>query len=104
MNKAIKELVMFDDLRYDPWGTAMSHHFAICEVLYHDDIHVPSEWEYRHGMGHDQLDQDIDGEDCTAMDYVYMLSNGTVTHDDLIHAGNVLSRYERLLEHLGRSY
>jgi hypothetical protein len=55
-------------------------------------------------MGHDQLDQDIDGEDCTAMDYVYMLSNGTVTHDDLIHAGNVLSRYERLLEHLGRSY
>ncbi len=84
----------------DDWGTSMAHHFGIAHALYHAGADIPGEWEYRHGMG---CQSEPDESEWPDAEYVFM------THSEsgiamLHYAGNVLNRYESLLERAGRSY
>lgn len=90
----------FDD--YDPWGSALSAHFDIAECLYRHGAPVPAEWEFRPSpflqVG-SELDEDAS---MFAVDIDLLMRTGH--YSNLVHAGNVLQRYEAQLELAGKSY
>lgn len=91
MNAYIKGLVHED--KGDPWGCAMNAWFLVSGALYERGEDIPGHWFYRPGAG--ALD-DFDASDIEEI--------SLVASPDLIHAGNVLERYTRCLDHAGRSY
>lgn len=82
-------MVRLDDIKYDPWGTAIAHQFGICFTLYWLGEDIPSEWQFSPG-GWSALEPPTDYPDC---EYVQLVEAGVVNGDDLRYAGNVLSRY-----------
>lgn len=47
MTNPVLTLMREDDLKGDPWGTAMAWGFAVCEVLYAAGEVVPGELDFR---------------------------------------------------------
>lgn len=94
--------VIDNDRRHDPWGAAMAAHFALCDVMYHEGLSIPDEWQYRPGLiaRHPGV-VDMDDGCCDLHDEWLC---GYFDHEAMVYAGNVLHRYEGLLDHLGRSY
>ena len=83
----------------DAWGSTLSWHFAICDVISEiDPSQIPSAWEYQ---------QSPFGADTEQYEYTEVLEamrGDGATLDDLIHAGNVLSRYAAQLRLAGQDY
>lgn len=83
----------------DRWGTAIGIHFAVADLLADIDAStIPDEWGYRQALG---------GSDTDNWDYRVLaedLERGELHASDLIHAGNVLSRYCAYLDRKGLSY
>jgi hypothetical protein len=72
----------------DPWGSAISPAFDLCELLHwHLEEDVPAEAQFSPGLGVP------DFEDYPQAEYVEMLDEGTITPDDLKYWVRVLSRY-----------
>ena len=106
----------------DPWGTAMSHAFAISDTLYHAEADIPGQWGYRHGMfqhdpvadwhPYDQpcpLNHSTDYPDeCNCQypdrEYVPFLDAGEFGIELLTYAGNVLDRYCGFVKRAGKDY
>ena len=79
----------------------MSLHFACADALFAADEAIPWDWQYRPGLGAGTLDPD---EDYEAIELTTLVAAGRLTWDNVRHIGNVLHRYERVLERAGRAY
>lgn len=82
----------------DPWGTAMSVHFAIADLLHAEGLDIPAEWGYSNPSGN------VDPTDYAFEDIAHAWTSGYITADELRHAGNVLHRFEDYLTRIGRDY
>jgi hypothetical protein len=89
---------MFDE----PWGDTMEWWFAIAEVLTHwAGEQVPAAWQFRDAPGHhDRWEPDGYVEEVLTEYW----DDGSVTTDDLITFGSVLSRYADILRAAGMDY
>lgn len=95
--------------RSDAWGATLCAHFDIAHAIEHyGREYPPAEWQYRDAMGCDGLlpsrDANRTGEDETARTVAAAILRHPETERELVHVGNVLARYARLLERAGRSY
>jgi propanediol dehydratase small subunit len=104
----LAEIAGVDDWSHDPWGSALSLHFAICDVLTAaggaDD--ALAEWDYHRGAAAPETLAEIAGstEDYTAAALAESVIAGELTCADLVRARNVLQRYETLAKRAGRDY
>lgn len=112
MNKskaAIRRAIRCDDVKYDPWGTAMGWRFGIAHVLHaQDPALVPDAWSFSTAAT-DTLDTLVDSADdddaeTPDVDIAVMVDAGDTDNDALIYWGNVLARYTHVCERAGRSY
>jgi hypothetical protein len=88
----LKNEIRLDDITYDPWGTAMSWHFTLCDVLcWERNADIPQHWGFKSGISAD--DEDFN------YDFLKQFKD-----EDLIKFGNLLSRYTAKLELAGKSY
>ena len=90
----MKSALRMDDLRGDPWGTAMGAFFDVAEELDRQGEAVPDGWRYRPGV-------------CGPPDYPesYFGQEISGSHPgELTKFGNLLYRYTAMLDHAGRSY
>ena len=100
MNEHIQGLIALDWDGGDKWGSAMSHFFGIADTLYGaDSADIPMAWQYSPGVSAGE-----EGEDWPEAEYRHLLDDGDITTGDLVHAGNVLSRYTAILRTNGESY
>ncbi len=99
LHPEIKSLMRLDFDPGDPWGSAMSHWFAIAGTLYREGMATPEEWRYHPGL----FEQE-DPRDWPATEYAEMLARGQVTLADVLTAGQVMDRYVRILVRVGRDY
>ena len=113
--KLIADHAGADDWAYDPYGTGMNLAFDICEVLNAADVEgdiTPApfaRWQYSPSPyvtvpSLDTLADDEEGESWGARALADSLRSGENTTDQLIKAGDVLSRYVSLLTLAGRDY
>lgn len=89
MGERMRDLKVFYKLLEDPGdkiSSCVSFHFEICEYMYQNDLDIPKEWEYKHGLGFG------------AQDEMYLDLFQASTEIDLIKMGNLLSRYARALK------
>ena len=97
-NPIIQEM-RFDDIRHDPFGTALSWHFAIADALTgYGPPYAPPRWGYRPAAG---------GPDTDAPEYETvcdLLDSGAATPAELIRAGDICARLVRLCRLAGRDY
>ena len=92
---ALKAEFRMDNCSDDPWSTAMSWHFALCDWLhFRTDEEVPPEWRYRPGAATD-IQEDDDWR------HGAFMAEDTGT---LIDFGNLLDRYTDKLRLAGRDY
>jgi len=89
----------------DPWGTTMSHMFAIADVIYHDVLYpdgenLPAAWQYMHSP----VCGGVDTNSWPDAEYSDYLVRGEMTIDQLLYAGNVLNRYASVLTKAGLAY
>lgn len=98
MNTEAKFLISLDS-GDDPWGHAMGHMFAIAHTLYMFGGPIPSAWQYRPGLREDEPRGEWPDSEWESL-----YEDGSVTADDLVQAGNVLSRYINILDSKGLSY
>lgn len=88
-----------DDVEHDPWGTSLTWHFAICDLMVEWGPPYPhSDWGFRQTIG------GADTESHAYQDLSWMLENGELSPHDLLAIGKILHRYENMLERNGRSY
>lgn len=103
----------------DLWGSTLTLHFDICEVLDASDIEgdVTPEpfdrWQYRRSpvttvpsleaLASDEF-EDNDDRSFGATMLAAELLRGTITQRDLIYVGDVLSKYAVLLRANGHDY
>ena len=99
MQADIRALFALDFDGGDPWGSTMSHWFAVAGTLYRHDGEIPSHWQYRAALGAGEAP-----DDWPETEYEEMVEESTITLADLTHAGNVLTRYASVLERAGHSY
>jgi|APHM01.1.fsa_nt_gi hypothetical protein len=79
----------------DPWGAAMGLFFDVAAFIFHETERcTPAKWEYRAGAG-GEIDEMLPHRLAAMRD---------ADLETLIHTGNVLHRYTRLLEKAGHSY
>lgn len=83
----------------DVWGLAMSHMFAVSEVLYHAGADLP--WSFRDGA---RCPGPIESQQWPDAEYVPFLDAGELGIEMLTYAGRVLDRYSRWIERAGKSY
>ena len=119
----IADIAGAEDWDYDPWGTATGLHFDIAAVLDMSDVEGDvspepfARWQYRRAAiavpaietvaaRADRFSEDEGADDYSygTVELAFAYQNGDITQADLIYAGDVLSRYSRLLERAGRSY
>lgn len=96
--------VRMDDISHDPFGTALSWQFAIAEVMDSTGIKIPQHWDYRAGVEARDIEDIIDGDDFKSSSVASYLTDNDVRDNDLIFAGNVLSRYVAFCHLSGKSY
>jgi hypothetical protein len=116
--KGIQELrswIRNDDIRYDPWGTAMAWGFAVCRVLDAMGEDVPDEWQYSRSPVDTETVEDMAGDpdahpdenidleypDC---EVALMVTSNAIDSETLLYWGEVLHRYIGLCKHHGRDY
>ena len=97
-------IVREDFDNYDKWGSALGHRFGIATVLWVMGEYVPYGWEFSPGMA--AIGPDDIREDETYPDIYWLdeLESGTISADDMRHAGNVLARYAELLRRADLDY
>jgi hypothetical protein len=71
----------------DPWGSAMSNGFGLCDVLYWTGGNVPTEIDYRPGIG------GPDEESYPDSVFLELSDNGTITQGDLAYWARVINRF-----------
>jgi hypothetical protein len=99
------DLRMYSD--GDAWGDTMSAWFSIADVLYVTGEELPNAWKYRQPRSEETVLEnmhDPDNGDSLAQDLLLGVGDGTVSANDLRHAGNVLDRYASILTAQGRNY
>lgn len=107
MNAAIRELIRQDHDDGDPWGSTMSHWFAVADMLHRLGYVTPPEWEYQALVRRwpaAALFPAPDPEEWPDSEYAALWGAGEIDVDDLTHAGNVLCRYVAILDRAGHSY
>jgi hypothetical protein len=92
---------------FDPWGSTIEAHFQICYTLVRYGAEVPADWQFSAGAFSPAMDDnDPDNEDgegsYLGWEFDLLMREGH--YSNLIHAGNVLSRYAALLKANGHSY
>jgi hypothetical protein len=101
---------MYDFRLYDDpddrWGHAMAWWFGVAETLHAMDEDIPDAWQFRPSpMNENRTLADVaaseEWPDTQIAEYV---QDGTYSATDLIHAGNVLSRYANILQRAGMAY
>ncbi len=65
---------------HDPWGSAMHVWFECAEQLAQRGEEVPTEWEFRQGMGLDDLDELFNDY---SPDYLRLLGNRAMELSDV---------------------
>jgi len=78
----------------DTWGTAMEAWFECAGRMNRRGLDIPSEWQYRPGMGSDGTDKES---------YWYPLF-GRSGNKQLIQIGQFLTRYCQFLKFKGKDY
>lgn len=101
MQTATRELVRMSWDSGDPYGSAMSAWFGIASALHVRGETIPAGWEFRPSPMLHTVD---DLEDYPDLEIWEVLEAGEASADDMRRAGDVLTRYVRLLEHCGRTY
>lgn len=82
----------------DAWGSTMEWWFALADVITGIDAsRIPSEWEYRQSP----MGADIDSY--AYQEIIAVVCDGA-TIDDLLHAGEILTRYAAQLKLEGMDY
>lgn len=82
-----------NDLKHDPWGTAVSAWFDVAAHLY-EVGDCPTEWQYRPGAMGNTIETDT----------AYFDFLNELDADQLTEIGNLLWRYSQLLKRHGRDY
>lgn len=112
---ALRHRIRMDDIKHDPWGTAMGWHSAIARVLHALDPNlVPANWEYQRSVADtadleeiagdpdsEDEDENLEYPDC---DVALFVLGDEVDEATLIYWGNVLARYTAACKRAGRSY
>lgn len=99
--KDLKRSIILNDTTWNNWdqyGFCVGLHFELCEYLRFKKLSIPEHWEYKAGFGIYSRFGDLIEENPTA--WIFQ----TYSHKTLVHLGNVLSRYARLLKHYGKDY
>lgn len=91
----LKQILAENDIKYDPWGTVLGAHFAICDEMLYMGYTIPHSWGFRPGACHTP-ERDYDGG------WAYYFENQP--EKKLIRWGNVLSRYSAKLKAAGKDY
>lgn len=108
MSTTVREYMT--EIRYrrdtgDPWGSAVGEQFGIASALWLTGEIVPAHWHYRHGMATraDVLANETGEYD---LDQYWLLEIETDPDNvpAITQVGEILDRYVRLLDHMGRSY
>lgn len=91
----------------DPWGSTLEAHFQICYTLARGGAPIPESWEFSLGAfvpQEDDNDPDNEDGDGSLLGYEFdcLLREGH--YRNLIHAGEVLSRYAAQLKLAGLDY
>ena len=76
---------------HDPWGSALSPAFDLCELLYWNGEAVPAEAEFQPGAIQPAFD------DYPAEMFRDMWADGTVTTGDLYYWARVLVRFTEIV-------
>ena len=84
------------------WGSSMGSHFGIAHAIEHAGEEIPSSWGFSHSILCDGTFDD--DEDYEAIGVTEAVERGDLTWGAVRHMGDVLHRYESLLERAGRSY
>ena len=92
--QSIKSDMRMDDIKYDPWGVAMSVFFDVAGELYDRMGRCPHEWEYRPGAMGPYVEEDS----------IYFDSIRAASDDELEYLGNLLHRYTQMLKYFGKDY
>jgi len=92
--KQFKKEFRITDFKYDPWGCSMEAFLECAGRMNRRNLDIPSEWEYRPGMGSDGTDRD---------NYWYPLF-GRCGNSQLKEIGSFLHRYTNYLRYKGRDY
>ncbi len=99
MHAAIRELYNLDCDNGDPWGSCMSHWFAVAGTLHRHGGNIPESWQYRPGLFADE-----GLEDWPETEYEDMLTRDEITLADVKQAGLVFDRFARRLKHAAMDY
>jgi hypothetical protein len=87
----------------DVWGDAMEWWFSVAEVMYHNDVEIPGDWEFRDSPMHDGDYLDDTGN-AVESELYDLYRNGEATEDDFLTFGTVLTRWANLLRAAGKEY
>lgn len=96
--------VRIDDIKHDPWGTAMSWLGAIGDVVYVLTGEAMPEYGPSPMVNQDNGREYITCEGGTGQDVLTMYDDGRVTIDDMRAAYTILNRFADWAERAGRSY
>jgi hypothetical protein len=89
----------------DPFGFAMGAMFDLAHALEHyGRDYAPAHWHYSDSPICHGLEKHMSGEDEQARRVAAYIARHPEREREIIHAGNVLDRYIRVLERSGRSY
>ncbi len=100
------------DMDSDLWGTTLAHLHGIADVLYHV-ADTPDHWVYLHPSGRDCVQEMVDCHaetghndcQCSYPDLAYVpFCDGEIGIQMLTYAGNVLTRYAKVLKRAERDY
>lgn len=110
----LRSAIRLDDLKHDPWGTAMAWGFGVCTVLDVLGESIPDEWGYRRAIGDertlaeiggdpgaDEPEEDLEYPDC---EVALMAISAQVDAETLLYWGRILHRYLGLCKRRGRAY
>jgi hypothetical protein len=89
-----KQELRHTDIKYDPWGCTMEAWFECAGRMNRRGLDIPSEWNYRPGMGTDGTDKE---------NHWYAMF-GRCGNNQLRIIGNYLYRLSTILEKFGKSY
>ena len=107
--RTVADIAGIDDWEYEPWGSAMELHFAICDVLAATggEDSALTRWDYHRGaiapMTLADIVDDVEN-DYAAAALAEAVMGGFLTTADLVRAGDVLERFETLVKRAGRDY
>lgn len=96
--------VRIDDIKYDPWGTALHWLGAIGDVIYVLTGEAMPEYGPSPMVNQDNGREYITCEGGTGQDLLAQYDGGNYTIDDMRAAYTILNRFADWAERAGRSY